>query len=147
MVIDRSDLIVVCGAGGFIGGHLVGDLLRQGHRRIRAADIKPADEWYQRFDDVENLTLDLREPEACDIVSRGAAVVYNLAADMGGMGFIENNKALCMLSVLINTHLLMSARKFGVRRFFFASSACVYVADKQLAEQNVPLSESDAYPA
>jgi GDP-D-mannose 3',5'-epimerase len=147
MKTDANDLIVVCGAGGFIGGHLVADLLRQGHRGLRAVDIKPLDEWYQVFPQVENLTMDLQEKDACRTASRDAVVVYNLAADMGGMGFIENNRALCMLSVLINTHLLMAAREFDVQRFFYASSACVYAADKQLAEENVPLKESDAYPA
>src|SRR4029450_4993785 len=127
----RNGKIVVCGAGGFIGGHLVGDLLRQGHRDVRAIDIKPADEWFQRFADAESLELDLRLREHCDRAVKGAEVVYNLAADMGGMGFIENNKALCMISVLINTHLLMAAKEAGVRRFFYASSACVYNADKQ----------------
>src|SRR5688572_13049718 len=102
---SKSDLIVVCGAGGFIGGHLVSDLLRQGHRAIRAVDLKPLDEWFQLFPEVENLSLDLQEKAACETALRGAQIVYNLAADMGGMGFIENNKALCMLSVLINTHL------------------------------------------
>ena len=112
---DRDDLIVVCGAGGFIGGHLVADLLRQGHRRIRAVDIKPLDEWYQRFPDVENLRLDLQEQGGLRRPRCAARpIVYNLAADMGGMGFIENNRALCMLSVLINTHLLMAAHEFGV---------------------------------
>jgi len=126
---------------------LVADLVRQGYQRIRAVDIKPLDEWYQRFPDVENLQLDLQEKDACAEATRGSAVVFNLAADMGGMGFIENNRALCMLSVLINTHLLMAARELGVRRFFFSSSACVYAADKQISENVVPLKESDAYPA
>jgi nucleoside-diphosphate-sugar epimerase len=143
----NSDKIVVCGAGGFIGGHLVGDLLRQGHRNIRAVDQKPFDDWYQVFSEVENLQLDLQQREACETSLRDAAQVYNLAADMGGMGFIENNRALCMLSVLINTHLVMAAKKFGVQRFFYASSACVYAADKQVSEDIIPLKESDAYPA
>jgi GDP-D-mannose 3', 5'-epimerase len=147
MKTDANDLILVCGAGGFIGGHLVADLLRQGHRRIRAVDVKPFDEWYQRFPEVENLRLDLQEREACIASVRDAVLVYNLAADMGGMGFIENNKALCMLSVLINTHLLLAAREAGVERLFFSSSACVYAADKQKSEQVVPLREEDAYPA
>ena len=142
-----SGKILVCGAGGFIGGHLVSDLLRQGKTDIRAVDLKPFDEWYQRFPNVENSQLDLQDLAACEQASRGAAIVYNLAADMGGMGFIENNKALCMLSVLINTHLLMAARKFGVQRFFYASSACVYAADKQTSPDVVALKESDAYPA
>jgi GDP-D-mannose 3', 5'-epimerase len=147
MQIDRDELIVVCGAGGFIGGHLVGDLVRQGHRRIRAVDVKPQTDWYQRFPEVQNLRLDLQRKEDCEIALRDAAVAYNLAADMGGMGFIENNRALCMLSVLINTHLLMAAREFGVVRYFFASSACVYAADKQVLTDIVPLQEADAYPA
>jgi nucleoside-diphosphate-sugar epimerase len=144
---DSNELILVCGAGGFIGGHLVADLLRQGHRRIRAVDVKPLDEWYQVFPEAENLRLDLQGREACDQAVRGASQVYNLAADMGGMGFIENNRALCMLSVLINTHLLMAAKAAGVPRYFFASSACVYAADKQATEIIAPLKESDAYPA
>ena len=139
--------IVVCGGGGFIGGHLIADLTRQGHRDLRAVDIKPFDEWYQCFPDVENLQLDLQDKLACEKAVQGADTVYNLAADMGGMGFIENNRALCMLSVLINTHLLMAARKFGVEHFFYASSACVYAADKQISEDVVPLKEADAYPA
>ena len=147
MKTDPNDLIVVCGGGGFIGGHLVADLLSQGHSKIRVVAVKPFDEWYQLFPEVENLRLDLQEKESCDLASRDAAIVYNLAADMGGMGFIENNRALCMLSVLINPHLLMAARKYGVGRFFYASSACVYAADKQAAERNTPLKESDAYPA
>ena len=123
--------IVVGGAGGFIGGALVADLRRQGLGPIRAIDIKPLGEWYQQFDDVENIVLDLSGKENCEQALEGASVVYNLAADMGGMGFIENNKALCMLTVLINTHLLMAAKKHGIERFFYASSACVYAAGKQ----------------
>jgi nucleoside-diphosphate-sugar epimerase len=147
MQADQDDLIVVCGAGGFIGGHLVADLRRQGYRHIRAVDVKPFDEWYQLFPDADNLRLDLQLKESCDTALRGAAVVYNLAADMGGMGFIEANKGLCMLSVLINTHLLMAAQEFGVRRYFYSSSACVYAADKQVDTNVVALKESDAYPA
>src|SRR5688572_10099348 len=142
-----SEKAVVCGGGGFIGGHLVADLLKQGHRDIRAVDIKPLDQWYQLFPQVENLQLDLQGKAACEQACRGAQQIYNLAADMGGMGFIENNRALCMLSVLINTHLLMAAKKFGVERFFFASSACVYAADRQTSPDVIALKESDAYPA
>jgi nucleoside-diphosphate-sugar epimerase len=138
---------VVCGGGGFIGGHLVADLLRQGYTNIRAVDIKPVEEWYQRFDDVENLQLDLQEKPSCEMALKGAQVVYNLAADMGGMGFIENNRALCMLSVLINTHLCMAAKENDVERYFYASSACVYNADKQRDENVTALKEADAYPA
>ena len=139
--------IVVCGGGGFIGGHLVADLRRQGHKDIRSIDIKPTAEWYQVFPDVENVRLNLQEKKACEQAVAGADTIYNLAADMGGMGFIENNKALCMLSVLINTHLLMSAKNAGVRRFFYASSACVYNADKQRDPKVTALKEEDAYPA
>jgi nucleoside-diphosphate-sugar epimerase len=143
----KSSKVVVCGAGGFIGGHLVADLRRQGVKDIRAVDIKPFAEWYQRFPDAENLQLDLKRREACEQSLNGAQIVFNLAADMGGMGFIENNKALCMLSVLINTHLLMAAKEFGVERYFYASSACVYNADKQRNPNVTALKESDAYPA
>ena len=144
---DHHSLITVCGAGGFIGGALVADLRAQGFTRLRAVDQKPLDEWYQCFDDVENLRLDLAGKEACEIAVRGAHTVYNLAADMGGMGFIENNKALCMLSVLINTHLCLASRDAGVQRYFYASSACVYNADKQKSYDVPALKESDAYPA
>jgi GDP-D-mannose 3', 5'-epimerase len=139
--------ILVAGAGGFIGGHLVADLLARGFRDIRAVDIKPFDEWYQKFDAVDNVTADLKDKEECRMACRGASQVYNLAADMGGMGFIENNKGLCMLSVLINTHLLMAADEAGTERFFYASSACVYNADKQRDFNVVALKEEDAYPA
>src|SRR5579862_4202303 len=139
--------IVVTGGGGFIGGALVADLRRRGCPSIRAVDIKPSHQWYQRFDDVENLSLDLNLNENCEIAVRGAAEVYNLAANMGGMGFIEKNKALCMLSVLINTHMLMAAKEFGVGSYFYASSACVYAEDKQKTAQVIPLKEEDAYPA
>jgi nucleoside-diphosphate-sugar epimerase len=142
-----SKKIVVCGAGGFIGGHLIADLRRQGHRNLRAIDIKPLQEWFQKFDDVENLVLDLQGQEACEKAVTECDIVYNLAADMGGMGFIESNKALCMLSVLINTHLLMASKKLGVSRFFYASSACVYAADKQVDPDVTALREEDAYPA
>jgi len=144
---DRHCDIVVCGAGGFIGGHLVADLRHRKAGALRAVDLKPVKEWHQRFDDVENLSLDLKDRAACERAVSGARIVYNLAADMGGMGFIEYNKALCMLSVLINTHLLMAAREASVDKFFFASSACVYAADKQTSPDVTALKESDAYPA
>src|SRR5437667_2656950 len=140
-----NELVLVCGAGGFIGGHLVKALI--GARPVRAVDIKPLDEWFQLFPEAENLVLDLRLKQTCVQAIKGADTVYNLAADMGGMGFIENNKALCMLSILINTHLLLAAKDGGVRRFFFSSSACAYNVDKQKSEDVVPLKETDAYPA
>jgi nucleoside-diphosphate-sugar epimerase len=143
----EDEVAVVAGAGGFIGGHLVAALRARGYRRIRAVDKKPFEEWHQRFDGVENLRLDLREKAACLRACEGANEVYQLAADMGGMGFIENNKALCMLSVLINTHMLLAARDCGARRMFFSSSACVYNAEKQKDTKVLPLKEEDAYPA
>ena len=144
---NNNDLVVVTGAGGFIGGHLVSDLLRQGHRYIRAVDIKPFDEWYQIAPGVDNRRLDLRHRDACEEAAAGARQVYNLACDMGGMGFIETHKAQCMLSVLINTHMLMAARDARVERYFYSSSACVYAAEKQTRADVTPLREEDAYPA
>jgi GDP-D-mannose 3',5'-epimerase len=143
----KDDLVLVTGAGGFIGGHLVGELRRLGYRRLRAVDVKPVDQWYQAFPDVETLTLDLRDREACLTAAKGSREIYNLACDMGGMGFIETHKAECMISVLINTHMLMAARDMKTERFFYSSSACVYAADKQTRPDVAPLQESDAYPA
>jgi GDP-D-mannose 3',5'-epimerase len=143
----NNDLVVVTGAGGFIGGSLVADLRQKGFKKIRAVDVKPKDEWYQVFPDVENLVLDLNLKESCETAAKGAYEIYNLAANMGGMGFIERNKALCMLSVLINTHMLQAAEKFKVARFFYSSSACVYNGDKQRDVNNPGLREEDAYPA
>ncbi|MFB3777359.1 MAG: NAD-dependent epimerase/dehydratase family protein [Bryobacteraceae bacterium] len=143
----KEDLVVVTGAGGFIAGQLVSLLRSQGYRKIRAVDIKPLDEWYQRFDDVENLSLDLNLRENCFTAAKGARQVFNLAANMGGMGFIEKNKALCMLSVLINTHMLMAAQEHGVERYFYSSSACVYNGEKQMNPDSPALKEEDAYPA
>lgn len=143
----KKDLIAVCGGGGFIGGHLIADLRKKGFTNLRSIDCKPVSEWHQTFDGVDNRILDLRELPACHEALQGAVVAYNLASDMGGMGFIENNRALCMLSVLIDTHLLMAARTHGVARFFYASSACVYAADKQTRPDLVALREADAYPA
>ena len=143
----KGQKAVVCGAGGFIGGHLVKNLIANGVDVIRAVDIKPKDHWYQETDGVENLSLDLKDKSSCLIAATGADVVFQLAADMGGMGFIENNKALCMLSVLTNTHMLMAAQEKGVSRFFYSSSACVYNAEKQTNPDVVALKEEDAYPA
>jgi len=138
--------ILVTGAGGFIGGHLVKSMLEQGHK-VRAVDKKPQWQWYQRFPAAENLTLNLEDKEACVQAVNGTDWIYNLAADMGGMGFIELNKGLCMLSVLINTHMLMAARHCGATRLFYSSSACVYAGYKQKETDNPGLKEEDAYPA
>jgi nucleoside-diphosphate-sugar epimerase len=138
--------VLVAGGGGFIGGHLVVALLDRGFQ-VRAVDIKPLDEWCQLPEDVEALQLDLSRLSDCKTAVRDVDTVYNLAADMGGMGFIEAHKAECMLSVLINTHLLMAAREERSHRYFFSSSACVYNADKQTDSNVTALAESDAYPA
>jgi GDP-D-mannose 3', 5'-epimerase len=138
--------ILVAGAGGFIAGHLVRSLKTRGHR-VRAVDIKPVGEWYQTSPDAENLVLDLREKQNCQRAVEGCDEAFNLAADMGGMGFIETHKAACMLSVLINTHLLMASKDNGVKRYFYSSSACVYNGEKQMDPRNPGLRESDAYPA
>src|SRR5580704_18438443 len=143
----KGEKAVVCGAGGFIGGHLVKSLLENGVEVIRAVDVKPLEEWYQVTEGVDNLSLDLKDQESCHVAAKGTSLVYQLAADMGGMGFIENNKALCMLSVLTNTHMLIAARDQGVERFFYSSSACVYNAEKQTSPNVVALKEEDAYPA
>ena len=143
----KGQKAVVCGAGGFIGGHLVKYLQSVGVDVVRAVDIKPLKEWYQVTDGIENLNVDLKDIDACRQAAEGVELVYQLAADMGGMGFIENNKALCMLSVLTNTHMLLAAKENGVKRFFYSSSACVYNGEKQTSANVVPLKESDAYPA
>ncbi|MEZ5162165.1 MAG: NAD-dependent epimerase/dehydratase family protein [Fimbriimonadaceae bacterium] len=139
--------VLVTGAGGFIGGHLVEYLKNKGAKEIVAIDKKPYDQWYQVHDYADNRVSDLQYLENCNDAVKGVDWVYNLAADMGGMGFIENNKALCMLSVLINTHMLEAARHADVSRFFYASSACVYNGEKQQDVNNPGLKEEDAYPA
>lgn len=144
--IDYGRPVLVAGGGGFIGGHLVADLERRGHRNIRVIDVKPLDQWYQNFDFAENIVADLSQLENCQRGCLDVGDVYNLACNMGGMGFIENNKALCMISVLINTHLLIASHHQHVERYFFGSSACVYNADKQISEEVTPLKECDAYP-
>jgi GDP-D-mannose 3',5'-epimerase len=137
---------LVAGAGGFIGGQLVRDLEKRGIA-VRAVDRKPPEQWYYRSARAHNDVLDLQNKDACYLATNGVDTVYNLASDMGGMGFIEHNKALCMLSVLINTHLLMASRDNGVSRFFFSSSACVYADYRQRETKIEALKESDAYPA
>lgn len=146
-MINKSSHILIAGAGGFIGGWLTKYFVDQGYQKIRAVDIKSRSDWYQVHPQAENLVYDLCGLEACDRVTQGVDYVFNLAADMGGMGFIENNKAACMLSILINTHLLMAAKKQGVKRYFYASSACVYAHDKQTDTNVTALKEEDAYPA
>jgi GDP-D-mannose 3',5'-epimerase len=147
MKLDRGGLVVVTGAGGFIGGHLVAALRERGFASIRAVDVKPVPQWYQHFENVDARILDLQEREHCAEAADGATTIFNLASDMGGMGFIESNKALCMLSVLINTHMLMAAREVGATTFLYASSACVYAAEKQTDARVTALREEDAYPA
>jgi nucleoside-diphosphate-sugar epimerase len=139
--------VLVTGAGGFIGGHLVARLRDVGVENIRGVDRVPLDEWHQRFDDVDSAAADLQDYGNCQRAVQGVDTVFNLAADMGGMGFIENNKALCMLSVLTSTQVLEAARHAGVERLFYSSSACVYAAGKQESPEVEPLREADAYPA
>lgn len=138
--------VLVAGGGGFIGGHLVADLLGQG-LSVRSVDVKPLEEWYQVHPDAENVQADLSLRENAFAQTDGAREVYMLAADMGGMGFIENNKALCMLTVLTSTHMLEAAKAAEVERYFYSSSACVYAADKQVDTDITALREADAYPA
>jgi len=146
-MLDHSKTALVTGAGGFIGGHLVGRLLADGFDQVRAVDCKPLDRWYQRHPGAEELSLDLMEADACLVACDGTTYVFQLAADMGGMGFIERNRALCMLSVLVSTNMVRAAHLQDVERFFYASSACVYAADKQDTTDVNPLREGDAYPA
>ncbi len=137
---------LVAGAGGFIGGHLVKSLMDDGHNVI-CADIKPKEYWFQIFEENKNFSLDLKNYDNCLKVSQGVDFVYNMACNMGGMGFIENNKAECMLSVLINTNLLRACMENKIEKYFFSSSACVYNADKQMKVFVPGLKEGDAYPA
>jgi nucleoside-diphosphate-sugar epimerase len=137
---------LICGAGGFIGGHLVRDLMDEGHEVV-CADIKPKEFWFQLFEENKNYSLDLKEYENCLKVTEGVDLIYNMACNMGGMGFIENNKADCMLSVLINTNLLRASLVHKIKKYFFSSSACVYNGTKQEKIFIKGLKESDAYPA
>ena len=141
-----SKKIFVAGAGGFIGGHIVKELMKRGYE-VKAADIKPFNEWFQMFDEAMNYERDLSDKNSCYEMVDGCDEVINMACNMGGMGFIENNKALCMLSVLVNTHLLMACREFKVKKYFFSSSACAYNKDLQNETGITGLKEEDAYPA
>jgi nucleoside-diphosphate-sugar epimerase len=145
-VIGGRPTVLVAGGGGFIGGHLAKALSERG-LLVRAVDIKPFDEWYQIPEGVEPRRLDLSKLGDCREAVRGIDTVYNLAANMGGIAFISSHRAECMLSVLINTHLLLAARDAGVSRYLFASSACVYNVDRQADPDVIPLKETDAYPA
>jgi nucleoside-diphosphate-sugar epimerase len=145
--ISRDDPILVAGAGGFIGGWVVRYLQESGFAHLRAVDVKPFDEWYQVLPGVDSRVSDLRSLEACEEAVRDVRHIYNLACDMGGMGFIEANRAACMISVLINTHLLMAAKEAGVERHFYSSSACVYNISLQQVSEVTALREEDAYPA
>lgn len=147
MSLDSSKTALVTGAGGFIGGHLVDRLLRDGFTSVRAVDWKPLDQWHQVHDGADNRVDDLSRLDACEETAQDIAYVFNLAADMGGMGFIELNKAACMLSVLTSTNMIEAARRAGVERLFYSSSACVYAADRQTSPDVTALRESDAYPA
>ena len=142
-----GDLIVVVGAGGFIGGSLARYFHGLGYTRIRAIDRKPLPEWYQRVPGVECFSMDLSEKQNAIQAVEGAVEVYNLAADMGGMGFIERFRVECLRSILINTHLIDAAWRAGARRYFFSSSACAYNTDLQKNPRVRALKESDAYPA
>jgi len=143
----KSDLILVAGAGGFIGGSLVRYFHNKGFTNIRAVDKKPLPLWYQRTQDVECLCLDLSNESNCKRAVENVTEVYNLAADMGGMGFIERFRIECLRSILINTHLIEAANRAGVGRYFFSSSACAYNVKLQEDPHCRALKESDVYPA
>jgi len=145
--LKKDDLIVITGAGGFIGGNLALYFTKKGFTNIRAVDKKPLYEWYVRVPGVESLCLDVSNKANCHRVSEGAVEVYNLAADMGGMGFIERFRVECLRSILINTHMVEAAYQAGVRRYFYSSSACAYNTDLQKDPHVRALKESDAYPA
>jgi len=145
--LDKEDLIVITGAGGFIAGTLTKRFHDQGFKRIRAVDKKPLAHWYRRLPGVECLSLDVSDPANCVRVCEGAAEVFNLAADMGGMGFIERFRIECLRTVLINTHMVEAAWRAGARRYFYSSSACAYNTKLQQETDSRPLRESDAYPA
>jgi nucleoside-diphosphate-sugar epimerase len=143
----KDDLIVIAGAGGFIAGALARRFHDLGYTRIRAIDRKPLPEWYQRVPGVESICMDLSEKDNAIEAVKGAVEVYNLAADMGGMGFIERFRIECLRSILVNTHLIEAAYRAGAARYFFSSSACAYNTLLQEDPNVRALKESDAYPA
>ena len=144
---EKNKNVLVVGAGGFIGGHLVKKLLDNGNKVI-ASDIKPKEYWFQDFEKAQNFyETDMKNMENCIKVTKGADYVFNMACNMGGMGFIENNKAECMQSVLINTNLLIACKDHGIKKYFFSSSACAYNVSKQQDTFIEGLKEEDAYPA
>ncbi len=145
--LKKDDLIVITGAGGFIAGNLALYFQKKGFTRIRAVDKKPLYEWYLKVPGVENICLDVSDETNCHRVCEGAVEVYNLAADMGGMGFIERFRVECLRSILVNTHMIEAAYKAGARRYFFSSSACAYNTLLQQKPEVLALKESDAYPA
>jgi nucleoside-diphosphate-sugar epimerase len=144
---NPSQKVLVAGGGGFIGGHLVARLFEQGFTDVRSVDLKPKTQWYQTHESADNRALDLRLREACQEACEGRDLIFNLACDMGGMGFIELNKAACMESVLVSTHILQAARDQGASRLFYSSSACVYPTPRQGETNVTPLREDEAYPA
>jgi len=144
---DRNKKILVVGAGGFISGHLIKKILENGNS-IVAVDIKPKEYWFQDFEQVENhYLMDMKDISNCRKVTKGVDYIFNMACNMGGMGFIENNKAECMLSVLINTNLLLASKENNIKKYFFSSSACAYNGSKQQEVFIQGLKEEDAYPA
>ena len=143
----KNKKILIVGGGGFIGGHLVNRLLNDGNS-IVACDIKPKEYWFQDFPEAENhYAMDMKDISNCRKVVENIDYVFNMACNMGGMGFIENNKAECMQSVLINTNLLIACKEKKVQRYFFSSSACAYNTTKQEDVFIEGLKEEDAYPA
>src|SRR5580698_7553399 len=143
----KDDLIVITGGGGFIGGNLAAYFKKKGFTNIRAVDKKPVYEWYLTVPGVENICYDVSHEDTCHRVCEGATEVYNLAADMGGMGFIERFRVECLRSVLINTHMIEAAYRAGCRRYFYSSSACAYNTELQKDPRAYALKESDAFPA
>ena len=140
------DKILVTGAGGFIGGHLVKYFCDK-FELVRAVDKKPISTWYQVNEHAQNLCLDLTDKDSAARATQDIDHVYNLAADMGGMGFIERHRVDCLRSILITTNMLEESYKAGVKKYFYSSSACAYNIDLQQSSEVRPLKESDAYPA